>query len=102
MAARLRIVTGKGGVGKTVVATAMALAEARAGARVLVCEVTSGDAVARLLGEEPGGAELASMGPNLTVVDMQPQATIREYALMVLKFQAVYKAVFENRFARHF
>jgi anion-transporting ArsA/GET3 family ATPase len=102
MATRLRIITGKGGVGKTVVATAMAIAEARAGKRVLLCEVTSGDAVARLLGEEPGGSELTTMMPGLTVVDMHPHATIKEYALLVLKFQTIYKAVFENRFVRHF
>jgi anion-transporting ArsA/GET3 family ATPase len=101
-APRLRIVTGKGGVGKTSIAAALALAEARAGKRVLLAEVHAGDSVARLLGIEPVGPEVTQVKDNLWLVDMHPHATIREYALLVLRFEAVYRAVFENRVVRHF
>lgn len=46
---RLHVVTGKGGTGKTTVATALALALAGAGQRVLLCEVEGRQGVARLL-----------------------------------------------------
>ncbi len=50
---RLHVVTGKGGTGKTTVATALALALADQGARVLLCEVEGRQGVARLLGLDP-------------------------------------------------
>ena len=47
------MVTGKGGTGKTTVATALALALAGRGRRVLLCEVEGRQGVARLLGTDP-------------------------------------------------
>lgn len=99
---RLRIVTGKGGVGKTVVATALALAEARNGRRVLLAETNAGDQVAALLGVRPTAGEMREALENIYLIDMRPQEAIREYALMVLRFETVYNAVFGNRLVRHF
>jgi anion-transporting ArsA/GET3 family ATPase len=99
---RVRIVTGKGGVGKTVVATAIAVAEARAGRRTLLAEVNGRDKVAALLGCKPVGSNMRELYDRLHVVDMNPRAAIREYALLTFRFQAVYNAVFENRLVRRF
>ncbi|MBI3180158.1 MAG: ArsA family ATPase [Deltaproteobacteria bacterium] len=96
----MRIITGKGGVGKTTVAAAMGLALARTGHRVLVAEVNGRDRVAAALGVEPVGSELREVLPNLFVVDMNPRAALREYILLLVRFETVYKAVFENRMAR--
>ena len=51
--ARVHVVTGKGGVGKTVVSTAMAMALAAEGKKVLLAEVNAHDRVAALLGAGP-------------------------------------------------
>lgn len=101
-APRLRIVTGKGGVGKTTVASAIAVAEAKRGKRVLLAEVNGRDRASLLLGVEATGSRLTQVRPNLWLVDMNPRDTLREYVLLTFKFEAVYKAVFENRFVKHF
>ena len=50
---RLLFVTGKGGVGKTSVASALALMGARAGKRTLVCEVDAKGNLADFYGVGP-------------------------------------------------
>ncbi len=100
--ARVHVVTGKGGVGKTVVSTAMAMALAAEGKKVLLAEVNAHDRVAALLGARPVGAHMREVLENLWVVDMNPTDGIHEYALMTIRFEAIYKAVFENKFIRPF
>lgn len=51
--ARLHVVTGKGGTGKTTVAAAMALALAEQGQRVLLCEVEGRQGLAQLFDVPP-------------------------------------------------
>ena len=99
---RLVIVTGKGGVGKTTIATALALQSARDGQRTLICEVNTKERVTQLLGKPEAGAELTSLDENLWAVNVRPEAALREYALMILKFESIYSAVFENRLVRYF
>lgn len=99
---RLIIVTGKGGVGKTTVAAALALASAREGQRTLVCEVNARERIAGLLGKPDTGPEITSLEENLWGVDVRPHEAMREYALMILKFETIYNAVFENRLVRYF
>jgi anion-transporting ArsA/GET3 family ATPase len=99
---RLVIVTGKGGVGKSTVSAALALIAARAGKRVLVCEVNAQERIAPLLGARPSGATTREVLPGLSTVNVTPAEAMREYGLMVLKFRTIYDAVFENRLVRYF
>src|SRR5690242_17611732 len=94
---RLLVVTGKGGVGKSAVAAALALHAARSGKRTLVCEINAGDRLGRMLGKPGAGGETREVEENLWAVNVRPEDALREYALMVLKFKSVYRAVFENR-----
>ena len=96
------IVTGKGGVGKSTVSAALALLAARAGKRVLVCEVNAQERIAPLLGAPPSGGAVREVLPGLSSVDVNPHDAMREYGLMVLKFRTIYDAVFENRLVRYF
>ena len=96
------IVTGKGGVGKSTVSAALALLAARAGKRVLVCEVNAQERVAPLLGAPRTGGTVREALPGLFTVNVTPHDAMREYGIMVLRFKAIYDAVFENRLVRYF
>ncbi len=99
---RLVIITGKGGTGKSAISAAVALLSAREGKRTLVCEVNGNDRVTQLLGAPPPGPQISALAENLWAVNVRPEEALREYALMTLRLESIYKAVFENRFVRYF
>lgn len=94
--------TGKGGVGKTTVAAALAVAAARRGRRVLVAMCDAKERLSSLLGCAAIGAEIELASEGIEAVNMVPERCLEEYGLMVLKVRALYRAVFENRTVRGF
>lgn len=99
---RLIVVGGKGGVGRTTVAAALALLLARRGRRVLLAQVRSRQRMARLLGCPGVDETIRSVEPNLWVVNMTPRAALEERGMMILRFRVIYRAVLENRLVKHF
>jgi anion-transporting ArsA/GET3 family ATPase len=99
---RLVVVTGKGGVGKSTVAAALATLAARRGKKVLVAEVDARERVAPMLGGRPSGPVVHQVVPGISTVNVDPRHALEEYALMVVKVRALYQAVFENRVVRFF
>jgi anion-transporting ArsA/GET3 family ATPase len=99
---RLLLVTGKGGVGKSTVAASLALRLASAGLRTLLCEVNAGGRLGRMLDHPEVGPDVTSVEPNLSMVDLEPDASMREYVLSKIRLERVYRAVFENRLVRYF
>ena len=83
---RLVIVTGKGGVGKTTVAAALARAAARAGRKTLAVEVGEGP-LATLLGTHALGAEPARVAPALSAVRVEPEGALADFVEGILRFR---------------
>jgi anion-transporting ArsA/GET3 family ATPase len=100
---RLVLVLGKGGVGRSTVAAAIAAACARRGRRTLLYQSSAVDRFGELLG---GGAQVSTepirLRENLYAINTNPAAALEQYGLMVLKFRRVYRMVFENRVTRYF
>lgn len=82
---RLVFVTGKGGVGKTTVAAALAQLAARQGKRVLACEVDAKGDLASLFEAGPTGFDGTEVAPGVTVMSMDTEASLREYLRLHLK-----------------
>ena len=99
---RLVVVTGKGGTGKSTVSAALALAATQRGKKVLVCEVVARERVADFFGRPPSGTQIRELLPNLYSVHVRPREAMREYALMTIKYETLYKLAFENAAARYF
>ncbi len=93
---RFIFVVGKGGVGKTTVGTAIAIAAAARGKRVLLAMCNAKERVSSLLGVPPIGSKNVRVLPNLDVVNMVPREALEEYGLMVLRSRTLFKAVFES------
>lgn len=99
---RFLFVVGKGGVGKTTVATGLALAASRRGKKTLLAMVNCKERASELLDSDPIGPDIVRVGDNLDAVNMTPDAALEEYGLMILKVRAVYNAVFKNKLVRAF
>jgi anion-transporting ArsA/GET3 family ATPase len=99
---RLLVLTGKGGTGKSTLSAALALAAARRGKRVLVCEVTARERVSELFGKPRSGTAIRELFPNVFSVHVQPEEAMHEYALITLRSEALYKLVFGRQLVRYF
>jgi Mrp family chromosome partitioning ATPase len=99
---QLVVVSGKGGVGRTTVAAALARAAADAGKRVLVAGSGPTDRLGRLFGRPPVSATVTSVAPGIEAVNMTPESALHEYGLLTLRSELVTRALFENRAARAF
>jgi anion-transporting ArsA/GET3 family ATPase len=76
---RLLFVTGKGGVGKTAIAAALASLAAARGRRTLVCEVDAKGDLARFFETGPTSFEPREVQPNLHVMTLTTEESLREY-----------------------
>jgi anion-transporting ArsA/GET3 family ATPase len=86
---RLVFVTGKGGTGKTTVASALALFASSRGKRVLICEVDAKGDVAGFYEAPPTGFNEKEILPGLFAMTMDTEASLREYLKLQLRIPVV-------------
>ena len=95
----LIVVTGKGGVGKTTVAAAIALLGAYAGRRTIVCEVSGQRRIPGLLGHptagRPGSEE--PVGSDLWATTVDPEGALAEWAGQVVRPRALVELAVRSR-----
>ncbi|MBI4404344.1 MAG: hypothetical protein HY537_09300 [Deltaproteobacteria bacterium] len=95
---RVLFFTGKGGVGKTTLAWATALACQRRGRPTIVCTWNPFD-------RESLSARLLDHAENIWKIqwiNIEPLSAFREYVLLRLKFDTIYDAVFDHYIFRTF
>jgi anion-transporting ArsA/GET3 family ATPase len=86
---RLLFVTGKGGVGKTSVAAALAELAARAGKRTLVCEMDAKGSLAATFDTTPLAFAPRELSPGLFAMAMNTEDSLREYLRLFVKVPLV-------------
>jgi anion-transporting ArsA/GET3 family ATPase len=82
---KLLFVTGKGGVGKTSVAAAIAHLAARSGRRTLVCEMDAKGALADAFDTMALGFEPRTVEQNLWAMAMNTEDALREYLRLFVR-----------------
>jgi anion-transporting ArsA/GET3 family ATPase len=86
---KLIFVTGKGGVGKTTVAAALAWLAADRGRRTLCCEIEAKGDLSDFFETGPTKFEEREIAPNLWVMSMDTEASLRQYLSLQLKVPLV-------------
>jgi anion-transporting ArsA/GET3 family ATPase len=98
LARRLVFLSGKGGVGKSVVGLALALAARARGRRILFVEVDAPPTseAARYLGFGPVGSEARELLPGLTTVNLRPRAVMDEYVRQTVRIELLARKILDS------
>jgi anion-transporting ArsA/GET3 family ATPase len=100
---KLLFVVGKGGVGKSTVATALALAAVARKKRVLLVGLDFDDRSRSIAGMRPAeGAEPVEALPGLFRLNVDGRTALEEYLHLIIPVRRVLRAVFESKVYQYF
>jgi anion-transporting ArsA/GET3 family ATPase len=95
-------VTGKGGVGKSVVSAALALRARALGLRPVLFECDAPSRISLLPHARAAGSEVGEIANGILGINQRSDDAIRDYAASTLPSRTVADLLFENRVARTF
>lgn len=98
LAPRVLIVSGKGGVGKTTVAAALALVAARQGRTVCLAEVDRKGSLPKLFDAEGLGYEPKEMSPGVWGMNIVPEDALAEYFAVQYHMKRISRAFSSTHF----
>ncbi|MEQ1875338.1 MAG: ArsA family ATPase [Bdellovibrionia bacterium] len=99
---KIILVTGKGGVGKSTVAAAIAHKLSKQSLRVLLVEMGESSFYQDFFGLNSVGQEPVPLDGSLHVARWSTESCLREYVLHYVRVEALYKMFFENRVMKTF
>jgi anion-transporting ArsA/GET3 family ATPase len=99
---RLHFVVGKGGVGKTTVSAALALALARRGKRTLAVEMDAGGRLRTLLGAHDGDYARAAGDKDLQVLMLDGRSALEEYLGLIIPVKRLLSTIFSSKVYQYF
>ncbi len=102
LAKKLVMVTGKGGIGKTLVSSALALEARKLGKKVCLVEFSAHDQIAPLFGAAPIGHQLRELSPGIFVINLNAQDNFRDFVIKHLGFAKLFEKVFTKPIVRSF
>ncbi len=98
----LLLVTGKGGVGKSTLAQALARHASQRGKRVLLVELESVSRAGPLFGVRHVGAQPQRVAPNLDVMALDVMDSLRFFAVQQLKVETLVNLALRNKAVESF
>lgn len=93
---KVHFVTGKGGVGKSLVAASLARALSHQNKPILLAELNETSFYQDFLGLSQISYKPTKWKSNLSVAQWSPEDCLKEYALHLLKIEGLYKLFMEN------
>jgi arsenite-transporting ATPase len=99
---KLLMVTGKGGVGKSVVAALIAARAAKMGKRVCVVQCASDDQIGPLFGKGPIGHEFVTVRPKLDVINLSTELNFRDFIVNQAGMSVVFDKIFNQKVVKSF
>jgi anion-transporting ArsA/GET3 family ATPase len=99
---RLVILSGKGGVGKSLIGAALAMLARDRGKRVLLVEVDSPLEATRYLGAPPAGSQEREAARDLFTMNLDPAAVMEEYVRRTVKIDLLARPILDSPLYRRF
>ena len=99
---KLILVTGKGGIGKSMVSAALACQAAQHGLKTCIVESSALDQQAPLFGFDPVGHQTTLVRNNISVINLNAQDNFRDFIVLHLGFARLFEKVFTKPIVRSF
>jgi anion-transporting ArsA/GET3 family ATPase len=95
---KILVVSGKGGVGKTTVAAALALLAARQSRKVCIAEVDRRGSLPKLFGAADLGYEPSELSPGVWGINIAPEEALAEYLRVQYRMHRISRVLTHSHF----